>query len=100
MVAPRKTRKVVCTIVRVPEFDRTTQRLNRPSDLLPWADPYIARLVQNLQQEVRHERLTSRSSWTVAGSLRSDLEPPSPATSPDWQETEEPRWTYRDQAPS
>lgn len=25
-------------------------------DLLPWADPYVAQLIKNLQDEVRHER--------------------------------------------
>lgn len=99
MVAPRKTRKVVCTIVRVPEFGPTARRLRRPSDLLPWADPYIARLVQNLQEQVRHERLTARRRWTAASPVRCELEPPSPATSPDWQEMEEPRWTFRDPGP-
>ncbi|WP_146584617.1 hypothetical protein [Posidoniimonas polymericola] len=28
----------------------------RPSDLVPWADPYIASLVRKLQREVREER--------------------------------------------
>lgn len=32
----------------------------RPSDLLPWADPYIASLVHKLQNEVREERRDSR----------------------------------------
>jgi hypothetical protein len=100
MVAPRKSRKVVCTVVRVPEFGPTAHRLNRPSDLLPWADPYIARLVQNLQEEVRHERFISRSGWAAASPVLCELEPPSPATSPDWKETEDPRWTFRDQAPN
>lgn len=98
MVAPRKTRKVVCTVVRVDGFGPGANRLNRPSDLLPWADPYIARLVQNLQEEVRHERLNARSQWEALSPLRSDLEPPSPATDPDWSESDEPRWTLRDES--
>ena len=73
MVAPRNTKKIYCTIVRVPTMpERVADRLARPSDLLPWADPYIARLVENLQQEVRSERMTS------ATSLQAELEPPSP----------------------
>ncbi|MCA9239358.1 MAG: hypothetical protein KDA37_04125 [Planctomycetales bacterium] len=28
----------------------------RPSDLVPWADPYIASLVRGLQRQVREER--------------------------------------------
>lgn len=99
MVAPRKTRKVICTIVRVPEFGESANRLNRPSDLLPWADPYIVHLVQNLQEEVRHERLTSRGNWLSASPVRAELEPPSPATDPNWQEADEPFWTIRDCPP-
>jgi len=33
----------------------------RPSDLLPWSDPYIASLVRKLQQEVRESLATSAS---------------------------------------
>jgi hypothetical protein len=96
MVAPRKTRKVICTIVRAPELGEAAHRLNRPSELLPWADPYIARLVHNLQEEVRQELLASRGNWLPASPVRAELEPPSPATDPHWQETEEPRWPLRD----
>jgi hypothetical protein len=90
MVASRKSRKVFCIIVRVPaEGDLVSSRLRRPSDLLPWADPYIARLVQNLQEEVRFERSTSP--------LRSDLDPPCPTSEPDWDWKEEPRWSFSDE---
>ncbi len=65
MVAARKVRKVVCVVVQ--ELDPLVgssflsgplsgnRFAGRPSDLLPWADPYIARLVRNLQEEVRQE---------------------------------------------
>ena len=73
MVAPRKTKKVFCTVVRVAVTDNrnigpANRFSTRPSDLLPWADPYIARLVRRLQDEVRSERCS-------AGALRADLEP-------------------------
>ncbi len=65
MVAARKVRKVVCVMVQEHEALEGASRLSermpksrfnrRPSDLLPWADPYIARLVRNLQEEVRQE---------------------------------------------
>ena len=94
MVAPRKTKKVFCTIVRVPaNNDRITASPSRfstrPSDLLPWADPYIARLVRNLQEEVRSERRT-------ASSIRADLEPPMPSAEPDGGWSEDTRWTCYD----
>jgi hypothetical protein len=59
MVAPRKTRRVVCTVIEVPANDTDVMLLDeltyseRPSNRLPWSDPTIARLVANLQDEVR-----------------------------------------------
>ncbi len=98
MVAPRKTRKIVCTIVRVPVSEEALpSRISRPSDLLPWADPYIARLVHNLQDEVRHEQAASGNRWNAISPLQGDLEPPSPCPEPDWEWKDEPRWTYSDE---
>lgn len=34
----------------------------RPSDLLPWADPHIRSLVEQLQEEVRQESANNRSN--------------------------------------
>jgi len=85
MVAPRKTRKIFCTIVRVPENQESlfpgetpvheerkaghaSRFSTRPSRLLPWSDPYIAKLVRNLQDEVRNERAS-------ANCLRAELDP-------------------------
>ncbi len=94
MVASRKTKKVFCTVVRIPAVeDRTLSSSNRfssrPSDLLPWADPYIARLVYRLQDEIRSER-------QVASGILSELDPPSPSTDTDWDGPEETRWTLYD----
>ena len=93
MVAPGNNKKIYCTIVRVPSIpERVTDRLARPSDLLPWADPYIARLVENLQQEVRSERLTRHERTTTALMEKADLDPPSPVSEPDIDWSEEPRF--------
>ncbi len=101
MVASRNPRKVFCTVVRVPTAgQQAAHRLNRPSDLLPWADPYIARLVQNLQEEVRHERAATRHSWDLNSPIHADLEPPSPTSEPDWDWQEDPRWSFSDDTPS
>jgi len=102
MVAPRRMKKVFCTIVRVPTTDnKTMNRMSlRPSDLLPWADPYISRLVTKLQSEVRRERQQRPSSQIANPSTLAELDPPSPSAEPhtdwDWESTDEPRWTYRD----
>jgi hypothetical protein len=51
MIAPAKIR---CRVIAIPvsgDFEPP-----RPSELVPWADPYIAQLVSQLQSEVRSER--------------------------------------------
>lgn len=108
MIAPRRTKKIFCTVVRVPALEErtshreenTSHRTGRPSDLLPWADPYIARLVQNLQEEVRHERSKAPGGWRSTAPMQADLEPPSPTTEPEWEWKEEPRWTFSEETPS
>ena len=93
MVAPGNNKKIYCTIVRVPSVpERVANRMARPSDLLPWADPYIARLVENLQQEVRSERLTRLERSSTAVMEHADLDPPSPISEPDCDWSEEPRF--------
>ena len=54
MVARNRLR---CTVVAVPvSSDRCLSRGAIARDLVPWADPYVAQLIKNLQEEVRHER--------------------------------------------
>ena len=108
MVAPRRTRKIFCTVVRVPAADDNfmTSSQNRfstrPSDMLPWADPTIARLVTKLQNEVRDERTQTRTpsriAGRIAGSCLAELEPPTPSTDNDLDWNDEPRWSKYDEA--
>ncbi len=61
MVTASKIRCVV--LVADAESDRMAQRTQprfRPSDLLPWADPHIRSLVEQLQDEVRQEEAARR----------------------------------------
>lgn len=47
----------------------------RPSDLVPWADPYIAGLIEQLQDEVREEQ--AETTWgrpQVSTNPAADLE--------------------------
>lgn len=47
-------RCVRCIVVEVNPTHCPNQETGpRPSELLPWADPYIAHLVLQLQQEIR-----------------------------------------------
>jgi len=56
---------------------------------LPWADPYIAKLVRNLQDEIRDEIRNGRGADAV---LRAELDP-LPATDPDGGWADDARWT-------
>ncbi len=54
MVARNRIR---CTVVAVPASSQTGMtRGALARDVLPWADPYVAQLIKNLQDEVRSER--------------------------------------------
>lgn len=95
MVAPRKSQRIVCTVIRVPAYDAVDLlEIDRPSNRLPWTDPTIARLVANLQDEVRSERREAKMAWRAAMQEVADLEPPSPASDGDWEWHDEPRWTW------
>lgn len=50
--------KIRCKVIAVPvgEYSPEAKAESRPSDLVPWADPYIASLITKLQAEVRLER--------------------------------------------
>ena len=111
MVAPNKTRRLVCTIVRVAEDSQvdSSRYIRKPSTLVPWADPYIAGLVRRLQSEVRMERAEAAdrgetlgselfdergaAAW-LAQSAVADLDPPSSTMDDDWQWSEMPRWSF------
>ena len=67
MLATRKIRCVM--IVASAENDgmpRPSQPRFRPSDLLPWADPHIRGLVEQLQEEVRHEAASGAAKNRLA----------------------------------
>jgi hypothetical protein len=53
MVASNRIR---CTVVAVEVSSDRMMSRGVAQDLLPWADPYVAQLIRNLQQEVRQER--------------------------------------------
>jgi hypothetical protein len=49
--------KIRCTVVSVSELRKSGLKTGAiVRDVLPWADPYIAQLIQQLQDEVRMDR--------------------------------------------
>lgn len=84
------TRQIHCVVV-LAEADavgmsQKNQPRFRPSDLLPWADPHIRSLVEQLQEEVREEEATRRAAASpVASAPRFDdsfFREPLPAKTP------------------
>lgn len=56
MVAINRKR-IHCVVIAVPtEADLFAERGALAHELVPGADPYVAQLIQRLQDEVRHER--------------------------------------------
>lgn len=92
MVAPLSTsQRIVCSAVRIdePGVSRGNRLAYKPSELVPWADPYIAGLVRRLQSEVRFER-------AALAAPQAELEPPSPSFDADWDAWDQPRWNVED----
>ena len=57
--------KVRCIVVVAPSPEAAAPRSEprfRPSDLLPWADPHIRSLVEQLQDQVRQEKREQRAA--------------------------------------
>jgi hypothetical protein len=49
--------RIRCTVVAVDDSeDGWMSRGAMARQVLPWADPYVAQLIKNLQEEVRQER--------------------------------------------
>ncbi|MEQ8209910.1 MAG: hypothetical protein RH917_08755 [Lacipirellulaceae bacterium] len=105
MVAPKKNKRIVCTVIRLPENPMSAKnRLSdtggvRPSELLPWADPMIAKLVSRLQNEVRSERdskgpLLKPLDPKVSFGITSELEPVTPSFDTDYEFNDEPRFNW------
>ena len=62
--------RVRCTVIAVSQLDNAClSRGAYAREVLPWADPYIAQLIKNLQNEVREERaMKSRIRHRLANS--------------------------------
>ncbi len=49
--------RVRCTVMAIQELQKSGMTRGAiVRDVLPWADPYVAQLIKNLQDEVRTER--------------------------------------------
>lgn len=71
-----------CIVVEVPVTQEEARFVRQPRsrDLLPWADPYIAKLIRNLQDEVREERAAARAETiereTARATFLAEAQPP------------------------
>lgn len=77
--------KIRCVVVVAPadavDMPTRTNPRFRPSDLLPWADPHIRSLVEQLQDEVRQEQnageaidLSSHADTPLGAALLADAD--------------------------
>ncbi len=54
-------KRIHCVVIAVPvEADFFAERGALAHEMVPGADPYVAQLIQRLQDEVRHERRTEQ----------------------------------------
>jgi hypothetical protein len=69
---------VQCTVVEIPAMSEALRRRGLPGfvDLVPWADPYIAGLVEKLQME-GGTLLAQRNAASTRKSVRAEAPPPS-----------------------
>lgn len=64
MKTPRKIR---CVVIAVPAGNQPSRSRIRPSQMLPWNDPTIAKLVTKLQNEIRgSQEITAKSERCTA----------------------------------
>ena len=86
-------RRIKCLVIEVPVTrtpDTKTQPRQSATDLLPWADPYIAGLIRKLQDEVRAEladpptdcRFEARRTQSLEAEPLPDLPPLPPEFEP------------------
>lgn len=54
--------RIRCHVLEVDREDDWLPRRSNPRDLLPWADPYIASLVQRLEQRFEGDRADDQRS--------------------------------------
>lgn len=96
-------RNIYCTVVEVPVVIRSPKERLASRDLLPWADPYIARLIRNLQDEVREERAARRekafSSPALIDPLHSELAPTPDDDHLDFSDPDFESWQPEEVAP-
>ncbi|MEM9660288.1 MAG: hypothetical protein AAF961_18140 [Planctomycetota bacterium] len=111
MVVSQKNRRIFCQVLCIDKSSSSDSAnpSRRPSQLLPWADPYIAGLVTQLQAEVRRERSTgdrkSPSRWETSSHpqhhatsrrgvfcLAGELEPPTSESGSDAFDDSQHRW--------
>lgn len=71
-----------CQVLEVSSKPDWLARTERTRDLLPWADPYIAVLMQKLEDRYEAEEHRAAKSDPLAG----EDEPWSPPADYDWQD--------------
>ena len=102
MVAANRESKVRCYVVEVavePHVGRLHETRRR-REMLPWADPYIAGLVQRLKHEIESERAArSRqpAASGVASSAQGEATPPLHSGELEYEHPDRDAWPSPDE---
>jgi len=101
MVAPNNQHTIRCYVVEVA-VEPYTHRLNetrRRREMLPWADPYIAGLVQRLKTEIEEERSQLRREPAGKKTVgpQNEASPPPHYSNLDYESPDRDSWPMPDE---
>lgn len=86
--------RIHCQVLEVPARNEWRQRGERPRDLLPWADPYIAKLIHRLEDRYEAEDFLDEDlsdPFVPDDEAAADDSPWQPAPGEDWEDAFIPR---------
>jgi len=101
MVAPSKHNTIRYYVVEVPvePYAGRLHETKRRREMLPWADPYIAGLVQRLKHEIEAERAERlrQPLRDLSSPMSSEATPPLHSGSLDYEQPDRDSWPMPDE---
>lgn len=101
MVAPNNQHAIRYYVVEVPvePYGGRLHETRRRREMLPWADPYIAGLVQRLKLEIESERAerSRQPLQDLNSSMTSEANPPLHNGNLDYEQPDRDSWPMPDE---
>lgn len=101
MVAPNNQHTIRCYVVEVPvePYGGRLHETKRRREMLPWADPYIAGLVERLKNEIEEERAARRRQplRDLSSPLSNEASPPLHSGNLDYEQPDRDAWPSPDE---